>query len=88
MYEIAQEKLHLEQQITEVITEGKCTTFYLVIVKTLTKCILLTENENADKKSILKLLKMTIGQDVHNKSLSSMKNANKGTDAIENDKKM
>ncbi|KYN12543.1 PREDICTED: SWI/SNF-related matrix-associated actin-dependent regulator of chromatin subfamily A containing DEAD/H box 1 homolog [Trachymyrmex cornetzi] len=67
MYEIAQEKLHLEQQITGVITE---------------------ENENADKKSILKLLKMTIGQDVHNKSLSSMKNANKGTDAIENDKNL
>ncbi|KAG5322249.1 SMRCD regulator, partial [Pseudoatta argentina] len=88
MYEIAQEKLHLEQQITGVITEGKYTTFYLVIVKTLTKCILLTENENADKKSILKLLKMTIGQDVHNKSLLSMKNANKGTDAIENDKKL
>ncbi|KAG5344735.1 SMRCD regulator, partial [Acromyrmex charruanus] len=88
MYEIAQEKLHLEQQITGVITEGKYTTFYLVIVKTLTKCISLTENENADKKSILKLLKMTIGQDVHNKSLSSMKNANKGTDAIENDKKL
>ncbi|EGI68394.1 PREDICTED: SWI/SNF-related matrix-associated actin-dependent regulator of chromatin subfamily A containing DEAD/H box 1 homolog isoform X1 [Acromyrmex echinatior] len=67
MYEIAQEKLHLEQQITGVITE---------------------ENENADKKSILKLLKMTIGQDVHNKSLSSTKNANKGTDVIENDKKL
>ncbi|KAL6265092.1 hypothetical protein P5V15_005182 [Pogonomyrmex californicus] len=62
MYEIAQEKLHLEQQITEN-----------------------EENENADKKSVLKLLKMTIGQDVHNKSLSSLKNTNKGIDAIGND---
>ncbi|XP_067206357.1 SWI/SNF-related matrix-associated actin-dependent regulator of chromatin subfamily A containing DEAD/H box 1 homolog isoform X2 [Linepithema humile] len=60
MYEIAQEKLHLEQQITE--TE---------------------ENESADKKSVLKLLKMTIGQDVHNKSLPSTKN--KESD-IESDK--
>ncbi|XP_018300308.1 SWI/SNF-related matrix-associated actin-dependent regulator of chromatin subfamily A containing DEAD/H box 1 homolog [Mycetomoellerius zeteki] len=64
MYEIAQEKLHLEQQITG----GE-------------------ENENADKKSVLKLLKMTIGQDVHNKSLSSMKNTNKETD-VENDKNL
>ncbi|KAH0954847.1 hypothetical protein HN011_009740 [Eciton burchellii] len=55
MYEIAQEKLHLEQQIT-----GD------------------EENENADKKSILKLLKMTIGQDVYNKS--PMKNSSKGFD--------
>ncbi|KYN07495.1 PREDICTED: SWI/SNF-related matrix-associated actin-dependent regulator of chromatin subfamily A containing DEAD/H box 1 homolog [Cyphomyrmex costatus] len=62
MYEITQEKLHLEQQITG----GE-------------------ENENADKKSILKLLKMTIGQDGYNKSLSSIKNTNKGTDAMEND---
>lgn len=62
MYEIAQEKLHLEKQITRD-----------------------EENENADKKSVIKLLKMTIGQDVHNKSLSSMKNANKETDAIGND---
>ncbi|XP_076386419.1 SWI/SNF-related, matrix-associated actin-dependent regulator of chromatin, subfamily a, containing DEAD/H box 1 isoform X2 [Megachile rotundata] len=46
MYEIAQEKLHLEQQITE---EG--------------------ENESADKKTVLKLLKMTLGLD-HNRSLS------------------
>lgn len=46
---------------------------------------MLAENENADKKSVIKLLKMTIGQDVHNKSLSSMKNANKETDAIGND---
>ncbi|XP_012542158.1 SWI/SNF-related matrix-associated actin-dependent regulator of chromatin subfamily A containing DEAD/H box 1 homolog [Monomorium pharaonis] len=66
MYEIAQEKLHLEQQIT-----GDA------------------ENENTDKKSVIKLLKMTIGQDVHNKSLSSMKNGtNKGTDAIENDENL
>ncbi|XP_071630376.1 SWI/SNF-related matrix-associated actin-dependent regulator of chromatin subfamily A containing DEAD/H box 1 homolog [Temnothorax longispinosus] len=64
MYEIAQEKLHLEQQIT-----GN------------------EENENADKKSVIKLLKMTIGQD-HNKSLSSMKNANKGIDAVGNDKNL
>lgn len=46
MYEIAQEKLHLEQQITD---EG--------------------ENESADKKTVLKLLKMTLGLD-HNRSLS------------------
>ncbi|XP_029037037.1 SWI/SNF-related matrix-associated actin-dependent regulator of chromatin subfamily A containing DEAD/H box 1 homolog [Osmia bicornis bicornis] len=46
MYEIAQDKLHLEQQITD---EG--------------------ENESADKKSVLKLLKMTLGLD-HNRSLS------------------
>ncbi|XP_077268136.1 SWI/SNF-related, matrix-associated actin-dependent regulator of chromatin, subfamily a, containing DEAD/H box 1 isoform X2 [Temnothorax americanus] len=64
MYEIAQEKLHLEQQIT-----GN------------------EENENADTKSVIKLLKMTIGQD-HNKSLSSMKNANKGIDAVGNDKNL
>ncbi|XP_071574035.1 SWI/SNF-related matrix-associated actin-dependent regulator of chromatin subfamily A containing DEAD/H box 1 homolog [Temnothorax nylanderi] len=64
MYEIAQEKLHLEQQIT-----GN------------------EENENADKKSVIKLLKMTIGQD-HNKSLSPMKNANKGIDAVGNDKNL
>ncbi|EZA56862.1 hypothetical protein DMN91_001296 [Ooceraea biroi] len=57
MYEIAQEKLHLEQQIT-----GN------------------EENESADKKSVLKLLKMTIGQDAHNKSLLPMKNGSKGSD--------
>lgn len=56
-------------------------------MKQLTKCILLAENENADKKSVIKLLKMTIGQDVHNKSLS-MKNVNKGTDAVENDENL
>ncbi|KAL0107362.1 hypothetical protein PUN28_015725 [Cardiocondyla obscurior] len=62
MYEIAQEKLHLEQQIT-----GN------------------EENENADKKSVLKLLKMTIGQDAHNKSISPIKNGtNKGADIIGN----
>lgn len=59
MYEIAQEKLHLERQIT-----GN------------------EENENADKKSVIKLLKMTLGQDVHNKSLISMKNTSKGHDAL------
>ncbi|EFN83220.1 SWI/SNF-related matrix-associated actin-dependent regulator of chromatin subfamily A containing DEAD/H box 1 homolog isoform X2 [Harpegnathos saltator] len=64
MYEIAQEKLHLEQQIT-----GN------------------EENEGTDKKSVLKLLKMTIGQDVHNKSLSSAKNASKGSDALVHDEK-
>ncbi|KAG7208704.1 hypothetical protein KM043_014907 [Ampulex compressa] len=47
MYEIAQEKLHLEQQITG--TE---------------------ENESTDKKSVLKLLKMTLGLDPHSRSLS------------------
>ncbi|XP_032675954.1 SWI/SNF-related matrix-associated actin-dependent regulator of chromatin subfamily A containing DEAD/H box 1 homolog isoform X2 [Odontomachus brunneus] len=62
MYEIAQEKLHLEKQIT-----GN------------------EENENTDKKSVLKLLKMTIGQDVHNKSLSSTKNASKGSDTLAHD---
>ncbi|XP_076302965.1 LOW QUALITY PROTEIN: SWI/SNF-related matrix-associated actin-dependent regulator of chromatin subfamily A containing DEAD/H box 1 homolog [Lasioglossum baleicum] len=46
MYEIAQDKLHLEQQIT-----GD------------------EENESTDKKSVLKLLKMTLGLD-HNRSLS------------------
>ncbi|XP_029164330.1 SWI/SNF-related matrix-associated actin-dependent regulator of chromatin subfamily A containing DEAD/H box 1 homolog [Nylanderia fulva] len=61
MYEIAQEKLHLEQQIT-----GN------------------EENDNADKKSLLKLLKMTIGQDAHNKSLSSTKNSYKAFDVIAN----
>jgi len=40
--------------------------------------VLSTENENADKKSILKLLKMTIGQDVYNKS--PIKNSSKGSD--------
>lgn len=64
MYEIAQEKLHLEQQITGG-----------------------GENENADKKSVIKLLKMTISQDVHNKSLSS-KNSNKENDAIGNDENL
>jgi len=57
-------------------------------MKKLTKCILFAENENTDKKSVIKLLKMTIGQDVHNKSLSPMKNANKGTDTIGNDENL
>ncbi|KAL6448050.1 hypothetical protein ACFW04_000235 [Cataglyphis niger] len=61
MYEIAQEKLHLEQQIT-----GN------------------EESDNADKKSVLKLLKMTIGQDAHNKSLSPTKNTCKAFDVIGN----
>lgn len=56
-------------------------------MKKLIKCILLTENENADKKSVIKLLKMTIGQDNHNKSLS-MKNVNKGIDAVKNDENL
>ncbi|XP_024941771.1 SWI/SNF-related matrix-associated actin-dependent regulator of chromatin subfamily A containing DEAD/H box 1 homolog isoform X2 [Cephus cinctus] len=47
MYQIAQEKLHLEQQIT-----GN------------------EESENTDKRSVLKLLKMTLGLDPHNKSLT------------------
>jgi len=47
---------------------------------------LLTENESADKKSVIKLLKMTIGQDIHNKSL--IKNGNKGTNAIGNDENL
>ncbi|XP_015186251.1 PREDICTED: SWI/SNF-related matrix-associated actin-dependent regulator of chromatin subfamily A containing DEAD/H box 1 homolog [Polistes dominula] len=47
MYEIAQEKLNLEQQLT-----GS------------------EEGENTDKKSVLKLLKMTLGLDPHNRSLS------------------
>ncbi|XP_043253834.1 SWI/SNF-related matrix-associated actin-dependent regulator of chromatin subfamily A containing DEAD/H box 1 homolog [Colletes gigas] len=46
MYEIAKDKLHLEQQITRN-----------------------EENESTDKKSILKLLKMTLGLE-HSKSLS------------------
>lgn len=56
MYEIAQEKLNLEQQIT-----GS------------------EEGENTDKKSVLKLLKMTFGLDPHNRSLSlsPTKNSNK-----------
>lgn len=45
----------------------------------LTKYILHTENESTDKKSVLKLLKMTIGQDAYNKS-SSIKNGSKGSD--------
>ncbi|XP_070156664.1 SWI/SNF-related matrix-associated actin-dependent regulator of chromatin subfamily A containing DEAD/H box 1 homolog [Polyergus mexicanus] len=61
MYEIAQEKLHLEQQIT-----GN------------------EESDNTDKKSVLKLLKMTIGQDAHNKSLSPTKNTYKAFDVIGN----
>ncbi|XP_025264411.1 SWI/SNF-related matrix-associated actin-dependent regulator of chromatin subfamily A containing DEAD/H box 1 homolog [Camponotus floridanus] len=61
MYEIAQEKLHLEQQIT-----GN------------------EESDSTDKKSVLKLLKMTIGQDAHNKSLSPTKNTCKAFDVIEN----
>lgn len=53
MYEIAQDKLHLEQQITGA-----------------------EENESTDKKSVLKLLKMTLGLE-HNRalSLSPAKNA-------------
>ncbi|XP_063972294.1 SWI/SNF-related matrix-associated actin-dependent regulator of chromatin subfamily A containing DEAD/H box 1 homolog isoform X2 [Diachasmimorpha longicaudata] len=47
MYEVAQQKLHLERQIT-----GN------------------EENDNADKKSVLKLLKQTLGLDPHNKSVS------------------
>ncbi|XP_043481761.1 SWI/SNF-related matrix-associated actin-dependent regulator of chromatin subfamily A containing DEAD/H box 1 homolog [Leptopilina heterotoma] len=47
MYQIAQEKLHLEQQIT-----GN------------------EENEAGDKKGVLKLLKITLGLDIHNKSLT------------------
>ncbi|XP_012277912.1 SWI/SNF-related matrix-associated actin-dependent regulator of chromatin subfamily A containing DEAD/H box 1 homolog isoform X2 [Orussus abietinus] len=47
MYEIAQDKLSLEKQITNN-----------------------EENESTDKKSVLKLLKMTLGIDIHNKSLS------------------
>ncbi|XP_076183437.1 SWI/SNF-related, matrix-associated actin-dependent regulator of chromatin, subfamily a, containing DEAD/H box 1 isoform X2 [Ptiloglossa arizonensis] len=46
MYEIAKDKLQLEQQITRN-----------------------EENESTDRKSVLKLLKMTLGLD-HNKSLS------------------
>jgi len=51
--------------------------YYIVMTK-LTEYLVSTENENADKKSILKLLKMTIGQDVYNKS--PMKNSSKGFD--------
>ncbi|KAF7405622.1 hypothetical protein HZH68_004991 [Vespula germanica] len=56
MYEIAQEKLNLEQQLT-----GS------------------EEGENTDKKSVLKLLKMTLGLDPHNRTLSfsPVKNSNK-----------
>lgn len=56
MYEIAQEKLNLEQQLT-----GS------------------EEGENTDKKSVLKLLKMILGLDPHNRSLSlsPSKNSNK-----------
>ncbi|CAD6218365.1 GSCOCG00011442001-RA-CDS [Cotesia congregata] len=61
MYEIAQEKLHLEAQVTEN-----------------------EENENTDRKSVLRLLKMTLGQDIHNKSLSlsPTKASNKSWDDI------
>ncbi|XP_076232532.1 SWI/SNF-related, matrix-associated actin-dependent regulator of chromatin, subfamily a, containing DEAD/H box 1 [Calliopsis andreniformis] len=53
MYELAQDKLHLEQQIT-----GD------------------EENENTDKKGVLKLLKMTLGLDQNRSlSLSPAKNA-------------
>ncbi|CAK9812257.1 SWI/SNF-related matrix-associated actin-dependent regulator of chromatin subfamily A containing DEAD/H box 1 homolog [Anthophora quadrimaculata] len=55
MYEIAQDKLHLEQQLT-----GE------------------EENESTDKKSVLKLLKMTLGLD-HNKSLSLLQQKNART---------
>ncbi|XP_033230612.1 SWI/SNF-related matrix-associated actin-dependent regulator of chromatin subfamily A containing DEAD/H box 1 homolog [Belonocnema kinseyi] len=47
MYQIAQEKLDLEQQIT-----GN------------------EENEGGDKKGVLRLLKITLGLDFHNKSLT------------------
>ncbi|XP_066586309.1 SWI/SNF-related matrix-associated actin-dependent regulator of chromatin subfamily A containing DEAD/H box 1 homolog [Prorops nasuta] len=64
MYEIAQEKLHLEKQIT-----GD------------------EETENTDKKSILKLLKLTLGLDPHNRSLSlsSMKLNISATNGITED---
>lgn len=63
MYEIAQDKLHLEQQIT-----GE------------------EENESTDKKSVLKLLKMTLGLD-HNKSLSlsPVKNAKTSNGSLNSD---
>lgn len=63
IYEIAQDKLHLEQQIT-----GE------------------EENESADKKSVLKLLKMTLGLD-HNKSLSlsPMKNGRTSNGLLDNE---
>lgn len=40
---------------------------------------LFTEGENTDKKSVLKLLKMTLGLDPHNRTLSfsPVKNSNK-----------
>ncbi|XP_003486511.1 SWI/SNF-related matrix-associated actin-dependent regulator of chromatin subfamily A containing DEAD/H box 1 homolog [Bombus vosnesenskii] len=63
IYEIAQDKLHLEQQIT-----GE------------------EENESTDKKSVLKLLKMTLGLD-HNKSLSlsPMKNGRTSNGLLDNE---
>ncbi|XP_076755232.1 SWI/SNF-related, matrix-associated actin-dependent regulator of chromatin, subfamily a, containing DEAD/H box 1 [Xylocopa sonorina] len=63
MYEIAQDKLHLEQQIT-----GD------------------EENESTDKKSVLKLLKVTLGLD-HNRSLSlsPAKNARTSNGLISSD---
>lgn len=82
MYEIAQEKLHLEQQITG--NQGKVNKilFFPILGIKLTRYIPFVENENADKKSVIKLLKMTIGQDIHNKCLSSTKNSSKGTDIL------
>ncbi|XP_076654676.1 SWI/SNF-related, matrix-associated actin-dependent regulator of chromatin, subfamily a, containing DEAD/H box 1 [Halictus rubicundus] len=63
MYEIAQDKLHLEEQITRN-----------------------EENENQDKKSVLKLLKMTLGLE-HNRSLSlsPTKNTKTSNGAINNE---
>ncbi|XP_053987449.1 SWI/SNF-related matrix-associated actin-dependent regulator of chromatin subfamily A containing DEAD/H box 1 homolog [Hylaeus anthracinus] len=63
MYEIAKDKLHLEQQITRN-----------------------EENESTDRKSVLKLLKMTLGLD-HNKSLSlsSSKNARTSNGVADNE---
>ena len=52
MYEIAQDKLHLEQQLTGA-----------------------EENESTDKKSVLKLLKITLGLEHKTLSLSPTKNA-------------
>ncbi|XP_031844634.1 SWI/SNF-related, matrix-associated actin-dependent regulator of chromatin, subfamily a, containing DEAD/H box 1 [Nomia melanderi] len=63
MYEVAQDKLHLEEQITRN-----------------------EENESTDKKSVLKLLKMTLGLD-HNRSLSltPTKNAKTSNGALNNE---
>ncbi|XP_078044960.1 SWI/SNF-related, matrix-associated actin-dependent regulator of chromatin, subfamily a, containing DEAD/H box 1 [Augochlora pura] len=63
MYEIAQDKLHLEEQITRN-----------------------EENESQDKKSVLKLLKMTLGLE-HNRSLSlsPTKNVKTSNGALNNE---